>query len=65
MPVSEVAKLLGVSRYAIYQAVDRQELEAIRLGSRVLVLRRSVDKLLAGEGNGVDHQQRSPSAGVT
>jgi excisionase family DNA binding protein len=65
MPVSEVARLLGVSRYAIYQAVERRELESVRLGSRVLVLRSSVDKLLASGSNGVDHQQRALSAGVT
>ncbi len=47
--VPRAARLLGISRVSAYKAVERGELPAIRLGRRVLVLRRALDRLLEGQ----------------
>lgn len=57
--VNEAARLLGVSRDLVYDLVARGELPAIRLGRRLVVARRSIQELLAGQLGG------SPDSGET
>jgi excisionase family DNA binding protein len=44
--VEEAAKLLGIGRQLAYDKVKTGEIPAIRVGRRLLVLRRPLDKLL-------------------
>ena len=37
LSAQEAAELLGVSRWAVYDAVRRGEIEAVRVGSRIRV----------------------------
>lgn len=46
MTVMEVAAILGISKHCVYRAVRDKSLPAIKLGSRVLVLREPLEKLL-------------------
>ena len=47
--VEEAAELLGIGRTTAYQAVWRGELPHIRIGTRILVPRAALDRLLAGD----------------
>ena len=47
--VGEVAEMLGLSRRAIYDAVERGELRSVAIGRRRLIPRRVIDELL-GDG---------------
>lgn len=40
LSVNESAALLGVSRWAVYDAVTRGEIDAVRVGSRIRVATR-------------------------
>ncbi|MCX7361228.1 MAG: helix-turn-helix domain-containing protein [Alphaproteobacteria bacterium] len=44
--VQETAEQLGVCPASVYRALKRGELEAVMLGGRRLIPRRSIDKLL-------------------
>lgn len=46
--VTEVAKILGLSRPTVYQALRRNELPSFRVGGKVLVPRAAVERMLAG-----------------
>jgi excisionase family DNA binding protein len=48
--VGETAKLLRKGRNAIYEAVARGELPALRLGNSIRIPRRAIDRLLEGKG---------------
>jgi excisionase family DNA binding protein len=50
LTVEEAAKRLGIGRNTAYEAVRRGEIPSIRVGRRLLVPRRALDKLLSGEG---------------
>lgn len=47
--VNEAARLLGISRDLAYDLVARGEIPAIRLGRRLVVARRTLQHLLAGQ----------------
>ena len=49
LSVPEAAGLLGISRRLAYELAARGELPVLRLGGRVLVLRRPLERLLEGE----------------
>lgn len=51
LSVSDAAAVLGVSRASAYRAVHRGQLEAIRIGRRLLVPRHALDRLLTGAKN--------------
>lgn len=51
--VCEVAKLLGVGRNAVYEAIDRGEIACLRFGKRIVIPRRVV-RLMLGEEPGDD-----------
>ena len=42
----DTCRLLGISRYAGYEAAKRGEIPTIRIGKRILVPRRALDRLL-------------------
>lgn len=46
MSVREVAELLGLNRITVYNAIENGELNAIRIGRRILVLRKAIEDLL-------------------
>ena len=47
--VEEVRAVLGLGRNAVYEAVRRGEIPAIRIGGRWLVPRASLERLLRGQ----------------
>jgi excisionase family DNA binding protein len=46
MTVEEAGKILGISRYAAYQAVGRKQIPSIRIGRRILVPVAKFDAML-------------------
>lgn len=44
--VSEAADLLGVSRVSAYEAIQRGEIPYIRIGRRILVPKKALERLL-------------------
>jgi excisionase family DNA binding protein len=49
LSVPEAAGMLGISRRLAYELVARGELPALRLGGRIVILRRPLERLLDGE----------------
>ena len=48
MTVTEAAKVLGVSRNKAYQAARCGEIPTIKIGSRILIPRAALERLLQG-----------------
>jgi excisionase family DNA binding protein len=46
--IREAAQILGIGRNQAYQAARRGEIQTIRIGSRLLVSRRSIERMLDG-----------------
>lgn len=46
--VTEVARMLGISRGSAYEAIQRGEIPHIRIGRRVLVSKKALDRFLDG-----------------
>ena len=44
--VEEVAQLLGLSRSAVYEAIARGDIPALRFGRRIVIARHALDQLL-------------------
>ncbi|MGH8993312.1 MAG: helix-turn-helix domain-containing protein [Acidimicrobiia bacterium] len=57
LSVAEAAEMLGISRTLAYDLVARGKLPALRLGGRIVVLLRPLERLLDGV--------QSEAAGVT
>jgi excisionase family DNA binding protein len=47
--VPEAAGMLGVSRRLVYDLVARGELPALRLGGRIVILLRPLERMLGGD----------------
>lgn len=47
--VPEVAKILGISRNSVYAAVARGDIKSVKIGGRLIIPKRVIDKLLSGE----------------
>jgi excisionase family DNA binding protein len=47
LSVEEAAEILGISRAFAYKLVKKDELPTVRLGRRVVVPRRALERLLA------------------
>ena len=47
--MDETAELLGVSRKTIYRMIKRGELNAKKLGRRVVIARKDIDKMFSDE----------------
>ena len=54
--VTTVARLLGLSRPSVYQAIKRHELPGFRLGGKVLIPRAAVERLLQEGGEKADKE---------
>jgi len=52
LTVSEAAAALGISRTHAYELVARGELASLRLGRRIVVPRRSLERLVDGDADG-------------
>ena len=50
--VPDAAKLLGISRNAAYEAAQRGEIPAIRIGKRLLVPRAALERMLDDAAHG-------------
>jgi excisionase family DNA binding protein len=48
LSVAEAAEMLGISRTLAYELVARDELPALRLGGRIVILMRPLLRLLEG-----------------
>jgi excisionase family DNA binding protein len=46
--VEEAAEMLGISRSSAYECVHRGELQALRLGRRLVVPRSALEEMLGG-----------------
>jgi excisionase family DNA binding protein len=47
--ITEAARLLGISRASAYAAAHRGELPVLRLGRRLVVPRKALERQLAGD----------------
>lgn len=45
----ELMALLGLSKTAVYQGIERGEIPSVRIGRRILIPKTAVDKLLSSE----------------
>ncbi|MCA1844004.1 MAG: helix-turn-helix domain-containing protein [Actinobacteria bacterium] len=52
LTVTEAAVALGISRAHAYDLVARGELPSLRLGRRIVVPRRGLERLLDGDADG-------------
>jgi excisionase family DNA binding protein len=52
LTVAEAAEVLGISRTHAYELVARRELPSLRLGRRIVVPRRGLERLLEGDADG-------------
>jgi excisionase family DNA binding protein len=52
MTVREVASALGISKTHAYELIAREELPALRLGRRIVVPRRALERLVNGDSGG-------------
>jgi excisionase family DNA binding protein len=52
LTVTEAAAALGISRAHAYELVARGELPSLRLGRRIVVPRRGLERLLDGAADG-------------
>ena len=50
LSVEEAGRLLGIGRGAAYNAAKRGQIPTIRIGSRLLVPRAQLERLLNGDG---------------
>lgn len=50
LTADEVAKLLRISRYSVYEAVRRKELPHVRIGRRILFSEDAIRRFLQCEG---------------
>jgi len=50
MSIPEAARLIGISRVAVEAAARAGVLPVCRIGTRILVLRRPLEAMLAGQG---------------
>ena len=44
--VLEVSKLLGISKNSTYKAINDGDIPSVKIGSRILIPRSQIDKLL-------------------
>ncbi|MCA1844015.1 MAG: helix-turn-helix domain-containing protein [Actinobacteria bacterium] len=49
LSVAEAAEMLGISRTLAYDLVARHELPALRLGGRIVIPRRPLERLVDGQ----------------
>ena len=47
--VEEFGQIIGIGRNSAYQAVERGDVRAVRLGKRILIPKTELTRILAGE----------------
>ena len=57
MKVSDLARVLGISRKTILRLIARRELKAVRLGGQLLIPIREIERVLGLEGSITDLQE--------
>ena len=60
LSVVEAGRIVGLGRCAAYRAANRGDLPTIRIGGRLLVLRRPLERLLDGGESNRCTDPRSP-----
>ena len=50
LTVEEAATRLGIGRNSAYEGVKSGDIPSVRIGKRIVVPRRALDRLLTGEG---------------
>lgn len=50
VPIDEAERLLGCARTKVFELIRQHQLEAVKPGKQRLITRRSIDRLLLGEG---------------
>ncbi len=63
LTVEEAAEVLGIGRNSAYEAIRRGEIPALRLGRRLVVPRRALERLLWDNDSGtpdVGHTGQGP-----
>lgn len=60
--VEEVAKLLGLSRSSMYQAIRNNSVPSLRIGGRILISKIELEKLLGRDTSGSRANRRKNSA---
>ncbi len=58
--VEEAAEILGISRAFAYALVRREDLPSVRLGRRLVIPRRALERLVNGEDHGRYRPEASP-----
>ncbi len=58
MTVEEAAVVLGISRATAYDAVSRGEIPGSRIGSRILIPKVPLERLLDGAGEAGDDEPK-------
>ena len=53
--VTEVAKLLGISRGAAYEGVREGQIPALRIGRRILIPKAALERLLEQSASAAEH----------
>ncbi|MBI2851738.1 MAG: helix-turn-helix domain-containing protein [Chloroflexi bacterium] len=56
LSIAEAAQVLGISRNSCYLAVKTGELPSIKIGSRILIPRLSLERMLAEAGREARHE---------
>ena len=64
LTVDEAAQLLRVSRVFAYELLNRGELPCIRLGRRILVPRRALERFVEQRPSAVDERRLPPLEGT-
>lgn len=61
LTVEEAAATLGLSRASAYEAVRRGQIPHIRIGSRILVPRSQLEKMLDADSSTTDQSRTGPA----
>ena len=60
--VEEVAKLLGLSRSSMYQAIRNNSVPSLRIGGRILISKIELERLLGQNTRRIQASQRRGSS---
>jgi excisionase family DNA binding protein len=56
LSITQVAEMLGISRNSAYQGVMTGEIPSIRIGKRILVPIKALERMLEGAGQKAEEQ---------
>lgn len=61
LSIKEVCNLIGISRRTIYRMFDRKELNIIKIGTRTIIKRSDLDKILTPQKKETKHKETAPN----